>query len=118
MATEVFNLSGYVFESAAFNADFSVFNQNVSPYIVESPLVSASAAVFAQNVGAYLLNTGVPDANSVAVVNTRLYRVEGQTKNAAPGPTVNEVHVYELSGGRDLFPAIIVPDTIMYMITD
>ncbi len=118
MATEVFNLSGYVFESAAFNAEFAVFNRNVSPYIVESPAVAASAAVFNQSLGLYLIGGTTPSPNHVSAGNLRLYRLEGPANGNAPGPSVQHTRVYEIFGGRDLPLEVVVPDTIMYMITD
>lgn len=117
MATEVFDLKGYVFESAAFNAEFAVFNQNVSGYVLQGSQTAASAAVFDQSVSIYIVGGSVPSAQHIAAHNLRLYRLEGPANSFAPAPSVSHTKLYQISGGRAIQARPAVANTNVYQIT-
>lgn len=114
MAVEVFNTTGYIFESSAANPELAVFLRNASPYILEAPAVNSAFAVFVLGFSSYTLS-GRAKPNSVYLADARIYEVAGPhaSKIGYHRPTFHTV-----IGGPGGNGKVALPITKFYMITN
>jgi hypothetical protein len=67
---EIFELTGYVVQAPANNAELAVYTTEIRPYVVQR--ARSADAVFASEIRAYMVQTGQPKSG-VAVNTTTAY---------------------------------------------